>query len=149
MDLSQNVEKFSKADRKKLLNGLAVELVRQQDLEGASVLWTRLAEEDEANLVLRRNLLDLALQNGNKDEIEKNIKQIEAIEGNEGLLGRYCQIRYLIWQAQRATDKDTREAIHVKARAMLDDLDVATRRLVRHSFSLSRIGRARACPKQP
>jgi tetratricopeptide (TPR) repeat protein len=122
MDLSKNVEKFSKPDRKKLLNGLAVELVRQQDLEGASVLWTRLAEEDESNLVLRRNLLDLALQNGNKDEIEKNIKQIEAIEGNEGLLGRYCQIRYLIWQAQRAADKDTREAIHFKARAMLDDL---------------------------
>jgi cellulose synthase operon protein C len=122
MDLSQNAEKFSKADRKKLLNGLAIELVRQQDLEGASVLWTRLAKEDEANLVLRRNLLDLALQNANKDEIEKNIKQIEAIEGNEGLLGRYCQIRYLIWQAQRASDKDTREAIHYKARAMLDDL---------------------------
>ena len=67
--------------------------------------------------------MDLALQNGNKDQIEKNIKQIEAIEGNEGLLGRYCQIRYLIWQAQRATDKDTngtREAIRSKARAMLD-----------------------------
>jgi predicted Zn-dependent protease len=126
MDLSQNAEKFSKADRKKLLNGLAIELVRQQDLEGASVLWTRLAEDDEANLVLRRNLLDLALQNANKDEIEKNIKQIEAIEGNEGLLGRYCQIRYLIWQAQRASDKDTREAIHRKARALLDEL--ATRR---------------------
>ena len=122
MDLSQNAEKFSKTDRKKLLNGLAVELVRQQDLEGASVLWTRLAEEDETNLVLRRNLLDLALQNANKEEIEKNIKQIEAIEGNEGLLGRYCQVRYLIWQAQRATDKDTREAIHFKARALLDDL---------------------------
>jgi tetratricopeptide (TPR) repeat protein len=126
MDLSQNAEKFSKADRKKLLNGLAAELVRQQDLEGASVLWTRLAEEDETNLVLRRYLLDLALQNANKDEIEKNIKQIEAIEGNEGLLGRYCQIRYLIWQAQRASDKDTREAIHRKARALLDEL--ATRR---------------------
>ena len=51
----------------------------------------------------------------NKDEIEKNIKQIEAIEGNEGLLGRYCQVRYLIWQAQRAADKETREAIQLKA----------------------------------
>jgi tetratricopeptide (TPR) repeat protein len=122
MDLSQGAEKFSKADRKKLLNGLAGELERQQDLEGASVLLTRLADEDETNLVLRRNLLDLALKNANKDEIEKNIKQIEAIEGNEGLMGRYCQIRYLIWQAKRAADKGTREAIHTKARKLLDDL---------------------------
>jgi cellulose synthase operon protein C len=122
MDLSQDAQKFSKADRKRLLNGLAGELERQQDLEGASVLLTRLADEDETNLVLRRNLLDLALKNANKDEIEKNIKQIEAIEGNEGLMGRYCQIRYLIWQAKRATDKDMREAIHSKARKLLDDL---------------------------
>ena len=76
----------------------------------------------KTNIVLRRNLLDLALQNANKDEIEKNIKQIEAIEGNEGLLGRYCQVRYLIWQAKRAADKDTREAIQYKARVLLDDL---------------------------
>ena len=122
IDLSQGAEKFSKPDRKKLLNYLAGELERQQDLEGAAVLWTRLAEEDKTNLVLRRNLLDLALKNGNKDEIEKNIKQIEEIEGNDGLLGRYCQIRYLIWQAKRATDKDTRELIHSKAGTLLDDL---------------------------
>jgi cellulose synthase operon protein C len=122
MDLSKNAEKFSKPDRKKLLDGLAVELERQQNLEEASILWTRLAEEDKTNLVLRSKLVELALQNANKDEIEKNIKQIETIEGNEGLLGRYFQARYLIWQAERVRDKDKREAIHSKARAMLDDL---------------------------
>ena len=50
MDLSQDVEKFSQADRKRLLNGLALELVRQQDFEGASQVWTRLAGEDPANI---------------------------------------------------------------------------------------------------
>ena len=122
IDLSQDVEKFSKADQKKLLNGLALEFVRQQDLAGASRLWTRLAAQEPANIGLRLNLLDLALQSADKDEIEKNIKQIEEIEGNEGLLGRYCQVRYLIWQAQRAGDKETRQAIQAKARGLLEDL---------------------------
>ena len=66
MDLSQDVEKFSTADRKRLLNGLALEFVRQQDLEGASRLWTRLAAENPANIDLRLNLLDLALQNATR-----------------------------------------------------------------------------------
>ena len=122
MDLSENVDGFSAADQKRLLNGLAVELVRQQDLEGASRVWTKLAAKDPANIELRLNLVDLALQNANKDDIEKNIRQIEEIEGKEGLQGRYCQVRYLIWQAKRAGDKDTRLAIQLKARRLLDDL---------------------------
>ncbi len=122
MDLSQNVETFSKVDQKRLLHGLALELARQQDLEGASQVWARLAADDPANIGLRLNLLDLALQTANKADIEKNIKQIEEIEGNEGVQGRYCQVRYLIWQAQRAGDKDTRQAIQDKARGLLEDL---------------------------
>ena len=90
-ELSQNVEKFSEADQKRLLNELALELVRQQDLEGASRLWTQLAAEDPTNILLRLNLLDLALQNANKDDIVKQIEAIEAIEENEGPLGRYCR----------------------------------------------------------
>ena len=122
MDLSQDVEQFSKIDQKKLLNGLALEFVRLQDLEGASRLWARLAAQVPANIDLRLKLLDLALQSANKDDIEKYIKQIEEIEGNEGLLGRHCQVRYLIWQAQRAGDKDTRQVIQAKARGLLEDL---------------------------
>ena len=96
--------------------------MRQQDLEGASRLWTQLAAENPANIELRLNLLNLALQNTNKDDIEKNIKQIEEIEGNEGLQGRYCQVKYLIWQARRAADKDTKRAIQHKAQVLLEDL---------------------------
>ena len=119
--LSQDAEKFSKPDRKRLLNGLAIELIRRQDLEDASRLWTKLAEEYPANIEVRLNLLDLALQNGKADKIEEYIKEIERIEGNEGLLGRYCQVRYLIWQAKIAADKD-KEAIQHKAHVLLDDL---------------------------
>ncbi len=122
MDLSRDVEKFSPADRKRLLNGLAFELKGQQDLEGASQVWARLAAEHPADIDLRLNLLSLALQNTSKDDIEKYMKQIEEIEGSEGLWGRYNQVRYLMWQAQRANDKDTKQAIQDKAHVLLEEL---------------------------
>ena len=67
--------------------------------------------------------IDLAIQNGNKDDIEKYIKEIGAIEGDEGLQSRYCQLRYLIWQAERTEDKETRLAIQLKAHSALEDLE--------------------------
>ena len=63
-DLSENLDSFSKADRRKLLTGLAIEFLRLQDLQGASRLWSRLAEQEPNDLELRLNLLDLAFQFG-------------------------------------------------------------------------------------
>ena len=98
--------------------------IRQQDLQGAIRLWSRLAEQEPNDLELRLNLLDLAFQTANSDEIDKNIKQIGQIEGNEGFLGRYCQVRYLIWQAERAGGKDPQEALRLRteARVLLNEL---------------------------
>jgi predicted Zn-dependent protease len=122
VDLGEDVKKFSKPDRKKLLNGLAIELMRQQNLDKAYHLWTRLAAEDPSNLELRLTLLDLAFQMENKDDIEKNIKQIKEIEGNEGLQGLYCQVQYLLWQARRTDDKTVGEAERLQARRILSEL---------------------------
>ena len=106
-DLSENVEGFSKDGRKRLLNELAAEFVRQQDAEGASRVWTRLADEDPTDIITRLKLLDLALQNNSKEKIKEdeknidtNVKKVEEIEGKEGLLSRYCQIKFLLWQAR-------------------------------------------------
>ena len=84
--------------------------MRLQDLEGASKVWTRLAEEEPNDLDLRLNLLDLAFQTAQTDEIEKTIKQIEQIEGPDGSLGPICNVQYLIWRAERAMDKQTRRS---------------------------------------
>ena len=123
-DLSQNIEKFSKDDRHKLMVGLAAGFLRLQDVQGASRLFSRLAEQEPNNLETRLALLELQLKTGNSDEIEKTIKQIQEIEGNDGLLGRFCQVPYLIWQAKRAMDKDAEEALRLrtKARVLLNDL---------------------------
>jgi tetratricopeptide (TPR) repeat protein len=133
-DLARNLEVFPKQeDRHKLLNGLAIELIRQQDYEEASRLWSQLADQKPKDMEVRLNLLDLAFQLARTDdtetfirrkaEIEKYIRQIEEIEGSDGSMGRYCQARYLIWQAdQRATDANSREALRTKARVILNDL---------------------------
>ena len=57
--------------------------------KGPCRLWSRLAEQEPNDLELRLTLLDLAFQTANSDEIDKNIKQIEQIEGNDGLAGSF------------------------------------------------------------
>jgi tetratricopeptide (TPR) repeat protein len=124
LDLAKDIQVFpKKEDRRKLLSALAAELGRQQDLEGASRLWSQLAAQEPKDMELRLNLLDLEFQIGRKDEIEKNIKRIEEIEEKDGLMGRYCQARYLIWQAaKRAGDSNTRETQRKDAREILKEL---------------------------
>jgi tetratricopeptide (TPR) repeat protein len=121
-ELARNAETFSKPDRHKLLSGLAGELFRRQDYERASQLWSRLAEDEPDDIGLRRRLFDLALRIGNKTEIEKNIAQIERIEGGEKIQGRYCEVQYNIWQIDHPEGKKTREELRTDARGLLTEL---------------------------
>jgi cellulose synthase operon protein C len=123
-NLSQNIEPFSREDRHKLLNGLGTEFRRLPDLQGASRLWSQLAELEPNDLELRLRLLEVAFQSADSDEIGKNIKQLEQIEGNDGFLSRSWQVRYLVWQAERAIVKEPQEALRLrtKARALLEEL---------------------------
>ena len=126
---------------------MAVEYLRHEDLQAASRLWSRLAEQLPNNIDLRLKLLELVFQMAdkdeadqnikpNKDKIEKNIeqqaadkdkieqiiKQIEKIEGSEGLMGRYCRVSYLVWQAQRASDKTQQEQLRTEAHQGINEL---------------------------
>jgi tetratricopeptide (TPR) repeat protein len=122
IELGQNVQTFSKDDRRKLLNGLAEELFRQQNFEAARRLWSQLAEDEPDNIRLHSILVELAIQLGNKDQIEKNLAQIERIEGDEGIQSRYWQVRYWIWQIDQASDPQIRQELRAKARTVLTDL---------------------------
>jgi len=121
-DLAQNIKSFSPEERHKLLEGLAVELLRQQDLQGAIRLLSQLAEENPNDLKLRLTLLDLAFQTDSRTEIEKNIKEIERIEGSEGLQGLFSRVHFLIWQAEQGSDKKKQKELRTSARKLLDDL---------------------------
>jgi cellulose synthase operon protein C len=127
-ELAQNLAGFSKEDQRQLLNGLAMELRQQQDLHGAIRLWSRMAEQEPNNLELRLTLLNLAFQTANDAEIDKNIKQIGEIEGGAGLLGRFCQVRYLIWQAEQASRKDPQEALRLRTQVRVLLNELASRR---------------------
>ena len=147
-DLGQNLEPFSKEQRRKLLSGLATEFLRLQDLPGASRLWSRLAEEEPNDLDVRLKLLDVAFQNANSNEIDKNIKQIEQMEGNDEFVSRCCQVRYLIWQAEQAAAKEPQEALRLrtKARVLLTELASQRAGLVVHSHGLGPTGTAGTAP---
>ncbi len=115
--------------RSRLLNGLATEFQRLQDLQGASRLWSRLAELEPNDVDLRLKLLDVAFQNADSNEIDKNIKQIEQMEGKEGFLSRRCQVSYLIWQAERAIDnKEPQEALRLRTRTRVLLNELASQR---------------------
>jgi tetratricopeptide (TPR) repeat protein len=142
--LAQKIDRFSKKeDQHRLLMGLALEYLRHEDLQAASRLWSRLAEQLPNNIDLRLQQLELVFQmtdkeeaKQNKDKIEKNIEQqaadkdnieqliqqIERIEGSEGLMGRYCRVRYLVWQAQRASDKTRQEQLRIEAHQGINEL---------------------------
>ena len=70
----------------------------------------------------------MAFQTANGDEIDKNIKQIGEIEGGAGLLGRFCQVRYLIWQAEQAGHKDPQETLRLRTQARVLLNELASRR---------------------
>jgi tetratricopeptide (TPR) repeat protein len=121
-DLSQNMRKFSKVDRRRLLVGLAA-ISRQRDPAQAGRLLSQLAEEDPDNIKIRLALFELALGSDNKDEIKKNIEQIRRIEGNEGMLSRYCEALCLIKQAEQARDdRKKQEELRTSARVLLNEL---------------------------
>jgi predicted Zn-dependent protease len=122
MGLAQNTETFAKSDRRRLLTELAEQLESRQNFEDAGRLWSKLVEEEPDDIGLRRRLIDLAFRIDNKDQIEENIKQIERIEGGERIQGRYWQVRYKIWQIDRAKDEKTRQDMRADARKILADL---------------------------
>ena len=144
VELGEDVEKFAKSDRQKLLTGLTAIELERQNLEQGSRLLTRLAEEDPSNLDFRLALLDLALQLDKENDIKENIEKIKQIEGNDGLQGLHCQVKYLLWQARRTDAKSVKEAIWLQARCDLERIDEAPRRLGLDSLGHGRFGGARA-----
>jgi cellulose synthase operon protein C len=122
--LSENLQPFTKPERRRLLTLLAIEFEQLEERERARKAWSQMAEEEPNDLDLRVRLVELALRADNSGEIEKSIKQIEQIEGNEGSRGPYFHVRYLMWQAAQADEKDPQDSqrIRTKARALLNDL---------------------------
>ncbi len=120
--LAEDASGFSKDDRHNLLTGLATELLRLQEYEGASRLLERLAVDEPNNMEVLLTLLDLQFQVGDRDRISSLISQIRTLDGEEGILGRYCEVRRMIWLAKRESDANKRESLRTSARELLGEL---------------------------
>ena len=67
-------------------------------------------------------MLNLAFQAGNEADIKRIIADIKQIDGVDGLMGRYQDIYYQIWQAEKSTDPNTKQMLRNAARLQLSEL---------------------------
>ena len=120
--LAANSRKFSPDDRHRLLETLAMEIIRLNDLPLAEKLLLEVVDLDRNNLEPRLRLVDLAFQAENRDVIKDRIKEIKDIDGADGPIGRSLEIQYALWQAAHTTDKEEQKALRSSARLLINDL---------------------------
>jgi tetratricopeptide (TPR) repeat protein len=118
-DLSRDIERFSREDRRGLLRELADALARQRDLEGATRALSRLVEEEPENLPSRLQLFELAMQSGDAKRAEGQIRGIERLDEQ---FGRFCRAGYLAWQARGTTDAAAKGRARAEARGLLTEI---------------------------
>lgn len=99
--LVKNLDDFTPEQRKQLLRGLAACFVRVGDETHAQAAWTRLAAEAPGDLNTRLALFDLALRAGKGEAVERLLKEMQAIEGPDGVHARYGRACWLIRQARQ------------------------------------------------
>ena len=87
VELAENIEGFSKRDRHNLLNGLAIQLYRQQNLEEASRLWLQLAEQEPKNMELRLNLLTLRSKSTARTEKRRSRRTSSRLRRLKAVMG--------------------------------------------------------------
>ena len=120
--LAANSRKFSPDDRHRLLETLATEIIRLNDLPLAEKLLLEVVDLDRNNLEPRLRLVDLAFQAENRDVVKDRIKEIKDIDGADGPIGRSLEIQYALWRAEHTTDKEEQKALRSSARLLINDL---------------------------
>jgi predicted Zn-dependent protease len=121
-ELAANSSSFPRDARRRLLEVLANEIARLGDLPRARELRLEVAQLDPKDLDPHLRLIDLAFQSSSETEIKAQIDKIKDLEGGDGPIGRYEEIRYLIWQAEKATNPSAQDALRRTARQLINDL---------------------------
>ena len=115
--LAQTPTTNSPEDQRRLLETLALEATKLNDLELATQLWTEVAQKNLNDLEPQLRLIALAFQTKNVAEIEKRIEEIKRIDGPDGPVSRYQEIRLTIWNAQNAKDPAEQAKLRGTARS--------------------------------
>src|SRR5262249_49071532 len=106
------------AEQARLLQGLAEAFYRLGGLGSAAAKWSALAQVPgyQKDLRLRMLLFDLAMQQGKSERMQELLREIEMLEGAQGMLSRYGEALRLIWLTKNNKQMDGLD----QARALLD-----------------------------
>jgi predicted Zn-dependent protease len=105
--LANDVDRFTDVDRRHLLRGLAIAYTQAKMTAEAGNLWQRLARELPKDLQSRLALFDLAASGRDEaaiNEMDRWQKEIQVIEGDDGVIWRQARISVLLADAQKGSD---------------------------------------------
>jgi tetratricopeptide (TPR) repeat protein len=105
-ELARGLDKFTAADQRRLLIGLAGAFEEIGDAKSSTKLWRQLAEQEKYNLHVRLVLFDKALERGDTAEMDNLVAELQRIEGPDGTLWRYARARDLVTRAQKGAAQD-------------------------------------------
>jgi cellulose synthase operon protein C len=121
--LADPLPSYSVSDRVRLANGLARAALAVRDYEQAGRLCRIVATHDPANLQIRLVLFDLAQQSGQKEALEKALKEVDAIE-HHGFYSRYGDaVRLFILGREKKDEHLLDQALERAAEARLQRPD--------------------------
>jgi Tfp pilus assembly protein PilF len=121
--LAVGADKFSDAQRRALLRGLAEVAGRGGADETASRLWDLLGESRPFDLTVLLARFDRAARAGNVPEMKRLLARIGEIDGENGPAARLASAFILMQEADAAKDEAERGKARGKALALLDGLE--------------------------
>ena len=120
--LERDWQGFPQAEQARLLNGLAEAHYRVGHYKEASRLWKMLTgrEQYRRDLRLRLVLFDVALQEGDRKEMDRVLEELRTLEGAGGTYTAHAEALRLIWRArQKETGAAAREQALREASVLL------------------------------
>ncbi len=102
----QDMPPLPKAERLRLLGGLAEAYARLGRDAETERLWKKIADEQPTNLNVRLLLFDRALLAGDDAEIVRRLEEIKRIEGPQGAFGNYGEASRLVEETIRESKRE-------------------------------------------
>jgi tetratricopeptide (TPR) repeat protein len=124
-ELGEGRAKFSEDEQARLLGGLADVHLRLGNYDAARRLWDALAglPKQKTNLRLRVLLFDVALEDGNVEEMRRALAAVRALEPANGPYQLHRGARMALWEASRpGVDPAARAAKLKQARRDLEQV---------------------------
>ncbi|HKM52671.1 MAG TPA: tetratricopeptide repeat protein, partial [Isosphaeraceae bacterium] len=101
-ELAGALDRISGNDQRALLNSLAAAYQIVGDTKRAEQLWSRLAEQERGDPVVRLALFELAAARNDDLAMQRLISQLRDIEGEDGASWRFAEAKRLVVTARQS-----------------------------------------------